>query len=202
MYFGKRAVDLAIAILTCPVWVPTLIVCAIAVRIRLGAPVTFRQPRAGLGGVPFDILKLRTMTDARDEQGRLLPDAVRLRPFGAWLRSTSLDELPELINVLRGEMSLVGPRPLHLHYLPLYSEKHRHRHDVRPGITGLAQVSGRNAVSWAERFDLDVAYVEGASLALDIKILAATIRVVLHRGGVTAPGEATIAEFRGYGTDA
>ena len=181
---------------------PVLAAAALAIKLQDGGPVFFRQERIGRDGTPFTILKLRTMTDARDDQGRLLPDAVRLRPFGAWLRSTSLDELPELINVLRGEMSLVGPRPLHLHYLPLYSEKHRHRHDVRPGITGVAQVSGRNAVSWTERFDLDVAYVEGASLALDIKILAATIRVVLHRGGVTAPGEATIAEFRGYGTDA
>ena len=168
------------------------------VRLRLGAPVIFRQRRPGLGGRSFELRKFRTMTEARDAAGRLLPDAERLTPFGRWLRSTSLDELPELVNVLRGEMSLVGPRPLLEAYLPLYSEHHRRRHAVPPGITGLAQVSGRNALSWPARFDLDVRYAETNSLALDVALLWRTARAVVRREGISAAGEATMSAFTGY----
>src|SRR5512146_261709 len=155
-YAGKRLLDLTVVLLTSPVWAPLLLAVAVLVRVRLGAPVLFRQRRAGLDDQPFDVLKFRTMTDERDAEGNLLPDERRLTAFGRRLRATSLDELPELVNVLRGDMSLVGPRPLLVQYLPLYSDVHRRRHRVRPGITGLAQVSGRNALSWPERFDLDV----------------------------------------------
>ena len=166
--------------------------------MRLGAPAFFHQVRTGLAGAPFWIIKLRSMTNERDDRGRPLPDAQRLTPFGRWLRRTSLDELPEVLNVLRGEMSLVGPRPLLPQYLERYSERHRRRHDVRPGLTGLAQVSGRNALGWAERFDLDVEYVERCSLRLDVAILWRTVRAVFSRHGVSAAGEATMPEFTGY----
>jgi lipopolysaccharide/colanic/teichoic acid biosynthesis glycosyltransferase len=197
-YHGKRTFDLALVLLTSPVWVPLLLVVALLVRIRLGSPVFFRQARIGLRDREFRVLKFRTMTDARDEAGELLPDAERLTPFGKTLRSTSLDELPELLNVLRGDMSLVGPRPLLAQYLPLYSSHHRRRHEVRPGITGLAQISGRNALTWPRRFDLDVQYVEQASIALDIRILWKTIRELGTRRGINAPGEATMSYFTGY----
>lgn len=185
-------------ILASPLWVPLLLLMALVVRIRLGRPVLFRQERAGLHGQLFDVIKLRSMTDARDAGGALLPDADRLTPFGKSLRATSLDELPELINVLRGDMSLVGPRPLFASYLPLYSERHRHRHDVRPGITGLAQVRGRNALTWTERFELDLEYVARASLALDLRILYETVRAVGSARGISAAGEATMPTFTGY----
>jgi sugar transferase EpsL len=181
-----------------PLWVPLLGILGVAVRVRLGAPVFFRQERPGLDGRPFTLVKLRSMTDARDATGRLLADDERLTPFGRFLRSTSLDELPELLNVLRGDMSLIGPRPLLTHYLPRYSEHHRRRHAVRPGITGLAQVSGRNAISWPQKFDRDVEYVERCSLALDAWILWRTARAVLTREGISAEGEATMPEFTGY----
>lgn len=197
-YAGKRAFDLAVVLAGAPLWLPLLGVVALLVRRRLGAPVLFRQRRPGLHGRPFQLRKFRTMTDARDSAGRLLPDAARLTPFGLWLRATSLDELPELLNVLRGEMSLVGPRPLLEAYLPLYSPHHRRRHAVRPGITGLAQVSGRNSLSWPDRFDLDVRYAEGNSLRLDLAILWRTARAVLRREGITAAGEATMSAFTGY----
>jgi lipopolysaccharide/colanic/teichoic acid biosynthesis glycosyltransferase len=197
-YRGKRALDLAIVLLASPIWVPVLLVVAVAVRLRLGSPVFFRQARAGLNDRSFQLLKFRTMTNERGPDGQLLPDAKRLTPFGRWLRSTSLDELPELLNVLRGDMSVTGPRPLLVQYVPLYSPTHRRRHEVRPGVTGLAQVSGRNALTWPERFDLDVWYVDHASLSLDMSILARTVGALLGRKGISAPGEATMSYFTGY----
>jgi lipopolysaccharide/colanic/teichoic acid biosynthesis glycosyltransferase len=197
-YHGKRAFDLALVLLSSPLWVPLLLIVAVLVRIKLGSPVFFLQARIGLKDREFNLIKFRTMTDGRNEFGELLPDAERLPPFGKWLRSTSLDELPELWNVLRGDMSLVGPRPLLAQYLPLYSAHHRRRHEVRPGITGLAQTSGRNALTWPRRFDLDVQYVEQASMSLDARILVKTIRELVNRRGISAPGEATMSYFTGY----
>ncbi|HSJ65593.1 MAG TPA: sugar transferase [Gemmatimonadaceae bacterium] len=196
-YRGKRLLDLAAVVLAAPVWVPALGVLAALVRVRLGAPVFFTQTRPGRDGEPFTLIKFRTMTDERAD-GALLPDAERLTPFGRWLRATSLDELPELINVLRGNMSLVGPRPLLPQYLERYSPRHRTRHDVRPGITGLAQVSGRNALRWSDKFDLDVQYVERCSPALDAWVLWRTAVAVVRREGISAAGEATMPEFTGY----
>lgn len=197
-YRGKRALDLTLVLATAPAWLVLTGVVAAAVRLRLGTPVLFRQPRPGLGGRAFTLVKFRTMRDARGPTGELLPDADRLTPFGRRLRATSLDELPELWNVLRGDMSLVGPRPLLTRYLTRYSERHRRRHDVRPGLTGLAQVSGRNALTWPARLDLDVEYVRRCSPALDVAILGRTVLGVLRRDGISAPGEATMSEFLGY----
>lgn len=182
----KRSVDLVLATAALLLLSPGLLLVAALIRCKLGAPVIFRQLRPGRLGQPFAILKFRTMTDARDATGQLLPDGDRLTPFGVFLRRTSLDELPELLNVLKGEMSLVGPRPLLLRYLPYYSERERLRHSVRPGITGWAQIHGRNCLPWNERLALDVWYVEHQSLALDLKILALTVRAVLTREGVAA----------------
>jgi len=193
----KRAFDVAAAAVGLVVLSPVLAGVALAVRLRLGAPVLFRQERPGLHGRPFTMLKFRTMTDARDAAGRLLPDAERLTPLGRLLRSTSLDELPELWNVLRGDMSLVGPRPLLVRYLDRYTPEQARRHEVRPGLTGWAQVNGRNALTWEEKFALDVWYVDHASLALDLKILLLTLRRVLAREGISAAGEATMPEFTG-----
>lgn len=167
------------------------------IRRKLGSPVFFRQMRPGLDGKPFEMVKFRTMTDERGPDGQLLPDALRLPPFGRFLRSTSLDELPELWNVLKGDMSLVGPRPLLVEYLPLYTPEQARRHEVRPGITGWAQVNGRNALSWEEKFALDVWYVENQSFWLDIKILWLTVKKVLVREGISATGEATMSKFTG-----
>jgi lipopolysaccharide/colanic/teichoic acid biosynthesis glycosyltransferase len=193
----KRAFDLAVSfvalVLLC---VPLLLVVAL-VRARLGSPVFFRQRRPGLGGQPFEVIKFRTMTDGRGSDGNLLSDAERLTPFGRFLRASSMDELPELWNVLKGEMSLVGPRPLLLEYLPLYSAEQARRHEVRPGITGWAQVNGRNALSWDEKFKLDVWYVDNRTMWLDIKILWLTVRKVLVREGISAQGEATMPRFTG-----
>jgi len=197
-YPGKRLLDLALTILTAPIWVPIVAVLMVFVRVRLGSPAFFVQTRAGLHGRPFRLIKLRTMTNARDSRGELLPDEHRLTWLGRALRSTSLDELPELWNVLRGDMSLVGPRPLLTQYLPLYNERHRRRHDVRPGITGLAQVSGRNALTWPEKFDLDVEYVRRCSLGMDVRLLLRSARAVLRREGISAKGQATMPEFTGY----
>lgn len=197
-YPGKRLLDLTLTILTAPIWVPIVAVLVLFVRVRLGSPALFVQTRPGLHGRPFRLIKLRTMTNARDSRGELLPDEHRLTWLGRALRSTSLDELPELWNVLRGDMSLVGPRPLLTQYLPLYNERHRRRHDVRPGITGLAQVSGRNALTWPEKFDLDVEYVERCSLGMDVRLLLRSARAVLKREGISAEGQATMPEFTGY----
>lgn len=193
-----RFLEILLVLVLAPLWLPVLGALAVAVGLVHGRPVLFRQRRPGLHDESFELLKLRTMRDARDDDGRLLADSERLTRFGAWLRSTSLDELPELINVLRGEMSLVGPRPLLPQYLPLYSERHRRRHAVRPGITGWAQIHGRNALDWPSRFELDVWYVEHRGLWLDVRILAATARKVLRREGISAPGEATMRPFTGY----
>ena len=194
---AKRAFDIVASALGLLVLSPLLLVLAISVRLFLGKPVFFTQLRPGLGGKPFRLIKFRTMTDRRNENGELLPDAERLTRFGKFLRSTSLDELPELWNVLRGDMSLVGPRPLLMSYLDRYTPEQARRHEVRPGITGWAQVNGRNALSWNDRFKLDVWYVDNRSLLLDIKILLLTTVGVLRREGISAPGEATMAEFCG-----
>lgn len=194
---GKRLLDL---IVTCPTLLllaPVLATIALLVRLKLGSPVLFRQQRPGLHGKPFTLYKFRTMTDARDEHGNLLPDEQRLTRFGQWLRSTSLDELPELWNVLKGDMSLVGPRPLLMQYLDRYTPEQMRRHEVKPGITGLAQVNGRNALSWEEKFKLDVWYVDNLSFWLDLKIIALTIWEVLKREGINQPGRATVEFFSG-----
>jgi lipopolysaccharide/colanic/teichoic acid biosynthesis glycosyltransferase len=193
----KRAADLVIAGVLLVVLLPVLAAVAAAVRIALGAPVLFRQMRPGLHGHPFELLKFRTLRDARGADGEWLPDAQRMTPFGRWLRRTSLDELPELINVLKGDMSLVGPRPLLMQYLGRYTAHQARRHEVRPGITGLAQISGRNRLSWEERFDLDVWYVDHWSLRLDIRILLRTVREVVLGQGVAQPGHETATEFMG-----
>lgn len=193
----KRLFDLLVVVLFAPFWLLVLAVVALLVRWNLGAPVFFRQERLGRDERPFIIIKFRTMRDARDTSGRKLPDAERLTPFGNWLRSSSLDEFPELLNVLRGEMSLVGPRPLFAHYLTRYSPEQRRRHDVPPGLTGLAQVNGRNSLSWEEKFAWDLRYVSERSLWLDLQILAKTVSQVLLRRGVNAPGDATMPEFIG-----
>lgn len=194
---SKRWLDLFLASFLLILLTPLLILLAVTVRIFLGAPVLFKQERPGLGGRPFLILKFRTMKEARDSAGNLLPDAQRLTRLGSFLRATSLDELPELLNVLRGEMSLVGPRPLLMSYLPLYSPEQARRHSVLPGITGWAQIHGRNALSWEEKFRLDVWYVDHCSLGLDVKILLQTVGKVFRREGINQPGQATMEEFTG-----
>jgi len=193
----KRLFDLLAAALGVMLLAVPLALLAWQVRRKLGSPVLFTQVRPGLHGKPFRMVKFRTMTDACDASGALLPDAQRLTPFGRFLRASSLDELPELWNVLRGEMSLVGPRPLLMEYLPLYSPEQARRHEVRPGITGWAQVNGRNAISWADKFSLDVWYVDHRSLWLDVRILWLTVRKVLVRDGISAAGEATMPKFEG-----
>lgn len=169
--------------------------------LKLGNPVFFRQLRPGLNGQPFEMIKFRTMRDSVDTSGRLLPDAERLTPFGKFLRSTSLDELPELWNVLKGDMSLVGPRPLLMEYLPLYNKEQMRRHLVRPGITGWAQVNGRNSISWEDRFRMDIWYVENQSFWIDLKILWLTLLTVLSRGGVSEPGQVTMSRFAGNNSE-
>jgi lipopolysaccharide/colanic/teichoic acid biosynthesis glycosyltransferase len=193
----KRLFDILLSACGLLVLAVPLLALAWQVRRKLGSPVLFTQVRPGLHGKPFRMVKFRTMTDARDASGALLPDAQRLTPFGRFLRSSSLDELPELWNVLRGEMSLVGPRPLLMEYLPLYSPEQARRHEVRPGITGWAQVNGRNAISWADKFALDVWYVDHRSLWLDVRILWITVRKVLIRDGISAASEATMPRFEG-----
>ena len=197
----KRYFDLALVVLSALFWVPILILVALMVRWRLGAPVFFRQERPGLKAKPFHLIKFRSMTDERDSDGNLLPDADRLPAFGQWLRSTSLDELPELLNILKGEMSFVGPRPLLMRYLPLYSTEQARRHEAVPGVTGWAQVNGRNAIGWEDKFKLDVWYVDHRSLWLDIKILWLTLLTVVRRDGIQAPGEATMPFFEGNHKD-
>jgi len=194
---AKRALDLAVAVPGLILLSPLMLLVAAAVAVDLGRPVLFTQVRPGLHGRPFRMYKFRTMTEARDARGNLLSDAQRLTRLGRVLRSTSLDELPELWNVIRGEMSLVGPRPLLMEYLDRYTPEQARRHEVKPGITGWAQVNGRNALTWEERFKLDVWYVDHASLLLDIKILFITIIKVLRREGITAEGHATMPAFQG-----
>jgi lipopolysaccharide/colanic/teichoic acid biosynthesis glycosyltransferase len=193
----KRLLDVVVSAVVLLLLSPLLLAVGIAVRVLIGRPVLFRQRRPGLHGVPFELLKFRTMTDAVDAGGRPLPDAQRLGRFGAMLRELSIDELPELVNVFRGEMSLVGPRPLLMQYLDRYDATQARRHDVSPGITGWAQINGRNAISWEERFALDVWYVDHRSLWLDLRILVNTVRKVFRREGITQPGHATMPEFTG-----
>ena len=193
--YVKRVLDLTLALVALVLIAPIMLVLALLVRLKLGAPVFFFQQRPGLHGQPFSLYKLRTMTDARDEHGNLLPDSARLTSLGRFLRSTSLDELPELINVLRGDMSLVGPRPLLPEYLPGYDEEAYRRHDVLPGLTGWAQINGRNAISWEEKFALDVWYVDNMSLWLDLKVIGLTVWKIVQREGISQAGQATMSEF-------
>jgi len=195
--FGKRLFDLTLSLAALLLLCPVLAALALIVRVQLGAPVLFRQTRPGLRGKLFTLYKFRTMTGARDAQGNLLPDAERLTRFGRFLRSTSLDELPELFNVLKGEMSLVGPRPLLTQYLERYTPEQMRRHAVLPGITGWAQVNGRNALSWEQKFALDVWYVDHQSIRLDLKILLLTVWKIIKREGIHQPGQATMQEFLG-----
>jgi lipopolysaccharide/colanic/teichoic acid biosynthesis glycosyltransferase len=193
----KRAFDIAVSASALIILAPVLSAVGLMVRLRMGPPALFRQVRPGLNGRPFELVKFRTMQDAIGDDGSPMPDAERLTQFGRWLRATSLDELPELWNVLRGEMSLVGPRPLLMDYLPLYSPEQSRRHEVRPGITGWAQVNGRNAISWERKFELDVWYVDRHSLWLDLKIILITLGRILKREGISAPGSATADRFEG-----
>jgi len=193
----KRIFDLLIAITALLLLAPLLIVLYFLIRSKLGRPVFFVQTRPGLHGTPFQVIKFRTMRETRGADGRLLPDEERLGAFGAWLRGTSLDELPQLFNVVKGDLSLVGPRPLLMEYLPLYSPEQARRHLVRPGITGWAQVNGRNAISWEEKFTLDVWYVDHQSFWLDLKILWMTFAKVFQREGISQQGQATMTVFKG-----
>ena len=193
----KRGLEFIIALIGVILASPILLIVAILVRIKLGSPIFFRQSRVGLNGEIFEMVKFRTMKDAYDAEGNLLPDEERLTAFGIFLRKSSLDELPELWNVLKGDMSLVGPRPLLVEYLPLYSEEQMKRHNVRPGITGYAQVNGRNNISWTKKFELDVYYVENFSLWLDIKILFQTVAKVLGQADINQEGNATVERFNG-----
>ena len=195
--YGKRFFDVIGSLVAIIMLSPVLVVTAILVRKKLGSPVLFQQQRPGKDGKVFQMYKFRSMTEERDNKGELLPDEIRLTEFGKKLRSTSLDELPELFNILKGDMSFIGPRPLLVRYLPLYNERQKHRHDVKPGITGYAQVNGRNAISWEEKFEKDVWYVEHISLWTDIKILLKTIVVVLTREGISSETAVTMEEFKG-----
>jgi len=193
----KRAFDLAASTSALVVLSPVLAITAYKVKKELGSPVLFRQTRPGLHGKPFEMIKFRTMKDATDKEGNALPDSERLTDFGKKLRASSLDELPELWNVLKGDMSLVGPRPLLMEYLPLYSAEQAKRHNVRPGVTGYAQVNGRNSLTWEDKFKLDTWYVEHQSFLLDMKILLKTVKKVIIKDGISAEGEATMTKFTG-----
>lgn len=193
----KRAFDVLASAAGLTAVAPVLAAAAAAVRVTMGAPVFFRQQRPGLHGTPFSIWKFRTMTDARGPDGQLLPDEERLTRVGRFIRQTSLDELPQLLNVLKGEMSIVGPRPLLMRYLGRYSERQAHRHDMKPGITGLAQVNGRNTLSWSDKFEFDVKYIENFSLKLDAQILVQTVLKVVKREGISSTSHATMSEFMG-----
>lgn len=193
----KRLFDITAATTALVILSPVYAITAYKVSKNLGSPVLFRQTRPGLNGNPFEMIKFRSMTDATDSNGNLLSNSERLTPFGKMLRATSLDELPELWNVIKGDMSLVGPRPLLMEYLPLYSDEQNRRHDARPGITGYAQVNGRNAISWDEKFKLDIWYVDNQSLWLDIKILFKTVKKVLIKDGINADSDTTMSKFTG-----
>lgn len=197
----KRVVDIAVSLVALILLMPFLLFLALLIKMKLGSPVLFSQERPGLNGKIFRMVKFRSMTEARDAEGNLLPDSVRLTPFGNRLRSTSLDELPELWNVLKGDMSLVGPRPLLVEYLPLYTPEQMRRHEVRPGITGWAQINGRNAISWDEKFALDIWYVDHWCMKLDFRILLLTVKKVLVRDGISADSHVTMEKFRGSKND-
>jgi lipopolysaccharide/colanic/teichoic acid biosynthesis glycosyltransferase len=196
--YVKRVLDILISLCAIVILSPVYLILFILVRMKLGSPALFTQERPGKNEKIFKLYKFRSMTDERDEKGELLPDEVRLTRFGKILRATSLDELPELFNILKGEMSLIGPRPLLVRYLPYYTAKERHRHDVRPGLTGLAQVNGRNALGWEARFDYDLEYIEHCSLLMDIKVLAMTAGKVLKRSGTLSGADQTVADFDVY----
>ena len=193
----KRILDFTLSLIALICLSPILLIVAILVRIKLGSPVIFKQKRPGKNEKIFTLYKFRTMTDEKDDNGDLLPDSQRLTKFGKFLRSTSLDELPELINIIKGDMAIVGPRPLLVKYLPLYNEKQKHRHDVRPGLTGYARVNGRNAISWEEKFEDDLKYIENITLINDIKIILKTIKKVIKRNDISQENNATIEEFKG-----
>lgn len=195
--YVKRLLDFVFSLAFILIFWWLYVILAILIRVKLGSPVIFKQDRPGKNGQVFHMYKFRSMTNERDAEGNLLPDEMRLTPFGKKLRSTSLDELPEFFNLLKGDMSLVGPRPLLVRYLPLYNDRQKHRHDVKPGFTGLAQVHGRNAISWEEKFEWDVRYVDGISFLLDIQIVWKTIGVVFRRSGISSETAATMEEFRG-----
>ena len=197
----KRLFDFLVALCAILTLLPVIFFVAVLIRFKLGSPILFTQDRPGLNGKTFKMMKFRSMLDGKDKQGNLLPDGERMTPFGAFLRSTSLDELPGLFNVLKGDMSLVGPRPLLVQYLPLYNAEQARRHNVRPGITGWAQVNGRNAISWEQKFKLDVWYVDNQSLLLDFKILLLTVKKVFVREGISADGHVTIEPFKGSNND-
>ncbi|WP_286741983.1 MULTISPECIES: sugar transferase [unclassified Pseudoalteromonas] len=197
----KYLFDLTVSIIVFLILLPVILLVAVLIRIKLGSPILFTQDRPGLNGKVFKMMKFRSMLDAKDKHGNLLPDNERMTKFGAFLRSTSLDELPGLFNVIKGDMSLVGPRPLLVQYLPLYSIEQARRHNVRPGITGWAQVNGRNAISWEQKFTLDVWYVDNQSFWLDIKILLLTVKKVFVREGISADGHVTIEPFKGSSND-
>ena len=195
--YVKRILDILFSMLFLILFWWLILVIALLVKIKLGSPVIFKQPRPGKNEKIFNMYKFRTMTDEKDDQGNLLSDDVRLTKFGKLLRSTSLDELPELFNILKGDMAIVGPRPLLVRYLSLYNEQQKHRHDVRPGFTGYAQVNGRNSITWEEKFDLDVYYTKHVSFLLDLKIILKTVKVVVFREGISSETSVTMEEFRG-----
>ena len=195
--FFKRPMDFLLALIAIVLLSPVMLIIAILVRIKLGKPILFKQERPGLNEEIFTMYKFRTMTDERDENGELLPDEMRLTKFGKFLRSTSLDELPEFLNILKGDMSIIGPRPLLVEYLSLYNEHQKRRHEVRPGLSGLAQVNGRNTLSWEEKFKIDIEYVDNISFIGDLKIIFLTVKKVFKREGINQEGEATIQAFKG-----
>ena len=193
----KRGLDFILSLIASIILSPVMLIVAVLVRVKLGSPLLFKQQRPGKNEKIFNMYKFRTMTDERDENGELLPDEVRLTKFGKTLRSTSLDELPELFNIVKGDMSIVGPRPLLVRYLPLYNERQKHRHDVRPGFTGLAQVNGRNSISWEEKFEWDVKYVEHITFWGDVKIIFKTVKTVLTHEGISSASSVTMEPFQG-----
>ena len=195
--YGKRLLDFAVTLIALVLLSPILLTVAVLVRAEIGSPIIYRQQRPGLNERIFTLYKFKTMTDEKDENGKLLPDRERLTKFGRLLRATSLDELPELFNILKGDMAIVGPRPLLVKYLPLYSSQQRRRHEVRPGLTGLAQVSGRNAISWEDKFNLDVTYIESLSLMGDLKIILRTIKKVVVKEGISSEKSVTMEAFEG-----
>lgn len=195
--FGKRLIDIVLSGVGIVILSPVFLIVVILIGIKLGSPVIFTQDRPGKGGKIFKLYKFRSMSEKKDKEGNLLPDEERITSFGKKLRSTSLDELPELFNIWKGDMSMVGPRPLLPEYLPLYNEKQKRRHDVRPGLTGLAQVNGRNSISWEDKFELDIRYVENVSIAQDTKIFIQTIKAVLMRKGISSETSVTMEKFRG-----
>lgn len=195
--YVKRTVDFLLSLVSIIILSPVLLILAVVVRIKMGSPIVFSQPRPGINGKIFKMYKFRTMTNERDENGNLLPDEMRLNKFGAFLRSTSLDELPELFNILKGDMAIVGPRPLLVEYLPLYTEEQARRHEVRPGMTGYAQVNGRNELSWEKKFELDVEYVDNVTFLNDLRIVFKTVKTVLKREGISSETSKTMEKFTG-----